>query len=68
MSSNYYKRTKDPPAPTSYGFKQVSPKELSDILKRVTRVTYSARLHTEEQRQVRFIYGLYEFIMNLRAG
>ena len=52
MSFSYYKRVKNPPPPTSYGFKQVSPKELADILKRVTRATYSARLHTDEQRQV----------------
>ena len=60
MSFNYYKRAKDPPPPMSYGFKQVSSKELGDILKRVTRATYSARLHTEEQRQVSIIEPQYQ--------
>lgn len=48
MSANYYKKVKAPPPPNSYGFKQVSSKELQDILKRVTRSTYSAKLQTEE--------------------
>lgn len=52
MSANYYRKPK-PVLPTnSYGFKQVTAKELTEILNRVTRSTYSAKIHTEEQRQV----------------
>ncbi|KAH3752002.1 uncharacterized protein LOC127848771 [Dreissena polymorpha] len=52
MSGNYYKKVKTPPPPNAYGFRQVNSKELQEILKRVTKATYSAKLHTEEQRQV----------------
>ena len=52
MSANYYKKAKPAPPPNSYGFKQVNARELQDIIKRVTRSTYSAKLYTEEQRQV----------------
>ncbi|XP_045178590.2 uncharacterized protein LOC123538502 [Mercenaria mercenaria] len=48
MSFGYYKKTRSAPPPNSYGFKQVSSKELQEIVKRVSKATYSAKLHTEE--------------------
>lgn len=60
MSGTYYKKVKTPPPPNSYGFKQVNKKELQEILKRVTRSTYSAKLYTEEPRQL----NNYEHLLN----
>ncbi|KAL4217075.1 hypothetical protein ACF0H5_023531 [Mactra antiquata] len=52
MSGTYYKKVPPSQQPNSYGFKQVSPKELQDIVKRVSRATYSAKLHSEEPLKV----------------